>query len=100
MKKLFNTCLVACLSSSPFLANAEGLERVNIDPSFMFTEGSAAEIGFGNVSPSLPAVKGTGSAFTFQSGLDVGTSFSVLTGSIKTEMGDNCLLYTSPSPRD
>ena len=98
MKKLFNTCLVACLSSSPFLANAEGLERVNIDPSFMFTEGSAAEIGFGNVSPSLPAVKGTGSAFTFQSGLDVGTSFSVLTGSIKTEMGDSFdlgLFYTT-----
>ena len=98
MKKLFNTCLVACLSSSPFLANAEGLERVNIDPSFMFTEGSTAEIGFGNVSPSLPAVKGTGSAFTFQSGLDVATSFSVLTGSIKTEMGDNFdlgLFYTT-----
>ena len=98
MKKLFNTCLVACLSSSPFLVNAEGLERVNIDPSFMFTEGSAAEIGFGNVSPSLPAVKGTGSAFTFQSGLDVATSFSVLTGSIKTEMGDNFdlgLFYTT-----
>ena len=98
MKKLFNTSLVALLTSSPFLANAEGLERVNIDPSFMFTEGSTAEIGFGNVSPSLPAVKGTGSAFTFQSGLDVATSFSVLTGSVKTELGDNFdlgLFYTS-----
>ena len=98
MKKLFNTSLVALLTSSPFLANAEGLERVNIDPSFMFSEGSTAEIGFGNVSPSLPAVKGTGSAFTFQSGLDVATSFSVLTGSIKTEMGDNFdlgLFYTT-----
>ena len=98
MKKLFNTSLVALLTSSPFLANAEGLERVNIDPSFMFTEGSAAEIGFGNVSPSLPAVKGTGSAFTFQSGLDVATSFSVLTGSVKTELGDNFdlgLFYTT-----
>jgi long-subunit fatty acid transport protein len=98
MKKLFNTSLVTLLTSSPFLANAEGLERVNIDPSFMFTEGSTAEIGFGNVSPSLPAVKGTGSAFTFQSGLDVATSFSVLTGSVKTELGDNFdlgLFYTS-----
>jgi long-subunit fatty acid transport protein len=98
MKKLFNTGLVTLLTSSPFLANAEGLERVNIDPSFMFTEGSTAEIGFGNVSPSLPAVKGTGSAFTFQSGLDVATSFSVLTGSVKTELGDNFdlgLFYTS-----
>ena len=98
MKKLFNTSLVALLTSSPFLANAEGLERVNIDPSFMFSEGSTAEIGFGNVSPSLPAVKGTGSAFTFQSGLDVATSFSVLTGSVKTELGDSFdlgLFYTS-----
>ena len=98
MNKLFNTSLVALLTSSPFLANAEGLERVNIDPSFMFTEGSTAEIGFGNVSPSLPAVKGTGSAFTFQSGLEVATSFSVLTGSVKTELGDNFdlgLFYTS-----
>jgi long-subunit fatty acid transport protein len=98
MKKLFNTSLVALLTSSPFLANAEGLERVNIDPSFMFSEGSTAEIGFGNVSPSLPAVKGTGSAFTFQSGLDVATSFSVLTGSVKTELGDNFdlgLFYTT-----
>jgi long-subunit fatty acid transport protein len=98
MKKLFNTGLVTLLTSSPFLANAEGLERVNIDPSFMFTEGSTAEIGFGNVSPSLPAVKGTGSAFTFQSGLDVATSFSVLTGSVKTELGDNFdlgLFYTT-----
>lgn len=98
MNKLFNTSLVALLTSSPFLANAEGLERVNIDPSFLFTEGSTAEIGFGNVSPSLPAVKGTGSAFTFQSGLEVATSFSVLTGSVKTELGDNFdlgLFYTS-----
>ena len=98
MKKLFNTTLVALLTSSPFLANAEGLERVNIDPSFMFSEGSTAEIGFGNVSPSLPAVKGTGSAFIFGSGLDVATSFSVLTGSVKTELGDNFdlgLFYTS-----
>ena len=98
MKKLFNSGLVALLTTAPFVVNAEGLERINIDPSFMFTEGSSAEIGFANISPSLPAVKGTGSAFTFQSGLDVGTSFSALTGSVKTEMGDSFdlgLFYTS-----
>ena len=89
MKKLFNSGLVALLTATPFFVNAEGLERINIDPSFMFTEGSSAEIGFANVSPSLPAVKVTGSAFTFASGLDVAPSFSALTGSVKTEIGDS-----------
>lgn len=98
MKKLFNGGLVALLTTTPFFVNAEGLERINIDPSFMFTEGSSAEIGFASVSPSLPAVKGTGSAFTFASGLDVAPSFSAVTGSVKTEMGDSFdlgLFYTS-----
>ena len=98
MKKIIYTGLSALLCSGPFLANAEGLERINVDPSFLFTEGSSAEIGFATVDPSLPAVKGTGSAFTFQSGLDVGRSFSALTGSVKTEMGDNFdlgLFYTN-----
>ena len=98
MKKIIYTGLSALLCSAPFLANAEGLERINVDPSFLFTEGSSAEIGFATVDPSLPAVKGTGSAFTFQSGLDVGRSFSALTGSVKTEMGDNFdlgLFYTN-----
>ena len=98
MKKIIYTGLSALLCSAPFLANAEGLERINVDPSFLFTEGSSAEIGFATVDPSLPAVKGTGSAFTFQSGLDVGRSFSALTGSVKTGMGDNFdlgLFYTN-----
>ena len=98
MKKIIYTGLAALLCSIPFVANAEVLERINIDPSFMFKEGSNAEIGFANIDPSLPAVKGTGSAFTFQSGLDVGQSFSALTGSVKTEMGDNFdlgLFYTT-----
>ena len=98
MKKLFNGGLVALLTTTPFFVNAEGLERINIDPSFMFTEGSSAEIGFANVSPSLPTVKGTGSAFTFASGLDVAPSFSALTGSVKTEIGDSFdlgLFYSS-----
>ena len=98
MKKLFNSGLVALLATTPFFVNAEGLERINIDPSFMFTEGSSAEIGFANISPSFPAVKGTGSSFTFQSGLKVAPSFSAVTGSVKTELGDSFdlgLFYTS-----
>ena len=98
MKKIIYTGLAALLCSAPYLANAEGLERINIDPSFMFTEGNSAEISFANISPSFPAVKGTGSNFTFQSGLDVAPSFSALTGSVKTDLGDNFalgLFYTS-----
>ena len=98
MKKLFNSGLVALLATTPFFVNAEGLERINIDPSFMFTEGSSAEIGFANISPSFPAVKGTGSSFTFQSGVKVAPSFSAITGSVKTELGDSFdlgLFYTS-----
>ena len=98
MKKIIYTGLAALLGSTPFVVNAEGLERINIDPSFMFTEGNSAEISFANISPSFPAVKGTGSAFTFQSGLDVATSFSALSGSVKTDLGDSIalgLFYTS-----
>ena len=98
MKNIIHTGLSALLISAPFLANAEGLERINIDPSFMFAEGNSAEISFANISPSFPAVKGTGSAFTFQSGLDVATSFSALSGSVKTDLGDSIalgLFYTS-----
>ena len=98
MRKIIHTGLAALLCSAPYLANAEGLERINIDPNFMFTDGSSAEISFANISPSFPAVKGTGSAFTFQSGLDVAPSFSALTGSVKTDLGDNFalgLFYTS-----
>ena len=98
MKKIIYTGLATLLCSAPYLANAEGLERINIDPSFMFTAGNSAEISFANVSPSFPAVKGTGSNYTFQSGLDVATSFSALTGSVKTDLGDNFalgLFYTS-----
>ena len=98
MKKIIYTGLAALLGSTPFVVIAEGLERINVDPSFMFTEGNSAEISFANISPSFPAVKGTGSAFTFQSGLDVATSFSALSGSVKTDLGDNIalgLFYTS-----
>jgi long-subunit fatty acid transport protein len=98
MNKLFNSGLVALLAANPLFVNAEGLERINIDPSFMFTEGSSAEIGFANISPSLPAVQTAGSGFTFTNNVDVAPSFSALTGSVKTELGENFdlgLFYTN-----
>ena len=60
MKKIIQTGLSALLFSVPFLANAEGLERIN-RPELYVAEGSRAEIGFASIDPSLPAVKGTGS---------------------------------------
>lgn len=71
----------------PLSANAEGLERFNIDPSFLFDGGSAANISFASVSPSLDASEGA--LFDLETGLDVAPSFSALTGSVKTSVGDN-----------
>ena len=55
MTKLFNTGLVALLTTTPFFVNAEGLERFNIDPGFLFNEGSSASVGFASVNPSFGA---------------------------------------------
>ena len=52
MKNIIYKGLAALLCSAPFLANAEGLERINIDPSLCLQKGIAAEIGFANISPS------------------------------------------------
>ena len=46
--------------------NAEGLERFNIDPGFLFSEGSSASIGFASVNPSFGATSGN-AALTLQS---------------------------------
>jgi len=78
---------VALIMTLPLSANAEGLERFNIDPSFLFDGGSAANISFASVSPSLDASEGA--LFDLETGLDVAPSFSALTGSVKTSVGDN-----------
>ena len=78
---------VAALAAFPIAANAEGLERFNVDPGFLFGEGNAANISFASVSPSLSATEGA--LFDLESGLEVAPSFSAVTGSVKTSVGDN-----------
>ena len=65
------------------LTLAEGLERANLDTSFMFSEGTVAEFGMGRVTPSLPA---TGLLFSLDSD-SVAKSFTVSTFSTKMDVG-------------
>jgi hypothetical protein len=60
------------------------LERANLDVGFMFNEGTVAEFGMGQVTPSLPATQA-------DFGLDsdsVAKSFTVSTFSTKMDIGD------------
>jgi hypothetical protein len=66
------------------LTLAEGLERANLDTSFMFSEGTVAEFGMGRVTPSLPATR---AAFGLDSD-SVAKSFTVTTFSTKMDIGD------------
>ena len=96
MKKLFNSGLVALLTTTPFFVNAEGLERFNIDPGFLFNEGSSASVGFASVNPSFGATSGN-AAITLQSGLEVAPDFSALNLSVKSSINDKIdlgLFYT------
>ena len=84
------------LMAIPLSANAEGLERFNIDPSFLFNEGNSANVSFASVSPSIGATEGNAAfkaannieLFDLESGLEVAPSFSAVTGSVKTSIGD------------
>jgi hypothetical protein len=67
------------------LTLAEGLERANLDTSFMFSEGTVAEFGMGRVTPSLPATR---AAFGLDSD-SVAKSFTVSTFSTKMDIGDS-----------
>ena len=58
MRNSIKAMAVLSLASSPLLVNAEGLERININPSFMFSDSNSAEISFASINPSLPATEG------------------------------------------
>jgi long-chain fatty acid transport protein len=64
------------------MAIAEGLERVNLDPSFMFEPGTYAEFSYGSVNPSIP----TGGAAVRD---NVAGSFTVNNFAAKTSLGDS-----------
>ena len=70
----------------PTMVLAAGLERVNIDPSFMYEPGTYAEFSYGSVNPSVP----TG-AIAVAGGIsldNVAGSFTVSNFAVKTAIGD------------
>ena len=70
----------------PTMVWAAGLERVNIDPSFMYEPGTFAEFSYGSVTPSVP----TG-AIAVAGGIsldNVAGSFTVSNFAMKTAIGD------------
>lgn len=98
IKRIAITLSAASILPSGVLA--EGLERVNINPSFLFESGSYAEYGWGSVNPSLPstgtsAVAPVAAAATHD---NVAPSFTASTLAAKTAIGDKIdigLWYTN-----
>ena len=86
--KLAASVVVLGLGST--MAVAEGLERVNLDTSFLYEIGTFAEVSMGNVNPSIPATW-TGKTETGKaagSSDNVAKSFSVSNFAAKTQIGD------------
>ena len=73
--------IVAALGLGSTMAVA-GLERVNLDPSFIFESGNYAEFSYGSVNPSIPS----GGAIVRD---NVAGSFTVTNFAAKTSLGDS-----------
>jgi long-chain fatty acid transport protein len=98
IKRIAITLSAASILPSGVLA--EGLERVNINPSFLFESGSYAEYGWGSVNPSLPSTGASGVApvAAAQTNDNVAPSFTASTLAAKTAIGDKIdigLWYTN-----
>ena len=96
MKQITPCVAAICLATTPLILSAEGLERINIDPSFMYTEGNAADISFASVNPSFGA--SPGAAFDLADDLEVAPSFNTVTATVKTSINENIdigLFYTT-----
>ena len=78
---------VFVLAALPLSVNAEGLERFNIDPGFLFGEGNTANLSFASVNPSIGATSGS-ALINLEDGLEVAPSFSALNLSVKTSVND------------
>jgi len=75
---------VAVLGLGATMAVAEGLERVNLDTSFMYESGTFAEFSYGAVNPSIPATKSDGTKVS-----SVADRFTVNNFAAKTQIGEN-----------
>ena len=73
---------VAALGFGSTMAVAEGLERVNLDTSFMYETGTYAELSYGFVNPSIPA------EWTGGNSDNLAGSFAVVNVAAKTKIGD------------
>ena len=74
---------VAVLALGSTMAVAEGLERANLDTSFMYENGTHAEFSYGSVNPSIPA-DWTGGG----SSENLASSFAVSNFAAKSSLGD------------
>ncbi len=80
VKRIVMPLVVASIMPSSILA--EGLERVDIDPSFLFEPGNHVEYSWGQVNPSIPATLG---GVNIE---NVAQSFTVNNAAAKTSIGD------------
>ena len=83
---------LAAVSILPSVVLAEGLERVNLDPSFMLEPGTYAEFGMGQIAPSISAV---GALVNVD---NVAGTYTATTMAAKTSIGskiDAGIWYTS-----
>ena len=83
MKKTYlgSAAIIALSASSAF---AGGIERSVFSPAFLFESGNYADLSFGSVAPS---VNGSFAISGAKSG-DIAPSYSMLSGSVKMDMGD------------
>jgi long-subunit fatty acid transport protein len=79
-KKLITTLVMLGLGTTTAMAGA--LERVNLDTSFMYEDGTQLELAYGSVNPSVPANWGFGSSD------NIANRFVVSNFSAKTDIGD------------
>ena len=77
---------VSLVALSAGTAQAAGLERSNVDISFLFSDDASADIAIANVTPNFNPTNSN--MFSF-SASNVATSFSINTLDVKTEIFDN-----------
>ena len=85
IKRLVMPTMLAAVLPATLLA--EGLERANIDTTFLYESGTYAEFGTGQINPSLPATF-SGPLAGLPARENVAPSFSVSTVAFKTEVGE------------
>lgn len=84
MKNFASILMIGLIAGS---ANAEGLERVNVDLGFLFDQGKKADLSIANISPSFKATAG-GNLFSYETSRNLTSSISAITSSFKMSISD------------